>query len=233
MKSAIIGITILIVITVAIVWLNRQWIHKFSHNSQEKYTVSERNKAYSENMPGMNKYKYFCSDGGPFILITSEIRDKWGGVENMFNPLDPKTDYGKACGIISSAEGDFGIINSRKSEALVVDAPMLAMEQTNKDEVLDIYLLKEWHTNDMDSMIEKCQKDVENKPFENTGKTIEFKTDEVTFMYAGDVYGEFAYNFSNFKIQKGKYELLKFEWENQKLGKITVLKLISETLKQS
>ena len=62
----------------------------------------------------------------------------------------------------------------------------------------------------------------------NTGKTIEFRTDDVTFMYAGDVYGEFVYDFSNFKMQKGKYELLKSEWKDAKLGEIIVLRLIGE-----
>ena len=45
MKVAIIGIAVLIILTVAVVWLNRQQIHKFSHKSQEKYKIEYPNQA--------------------------------------------------------------------------------------------------------------------------------------------------------------------------------------------
>lgn len=233
MKKVSSCIIILIVLAVAILWLNYQ---RFNNNrgfsflkSQEKYTFNENNKPEAKTDPKMEKYKYFCSDGGPFVLITSEVKGKWRGVENILNPLDPKTDYGKACSsIISGVKDGFGIISAHASKVLVVDAPMLAMEPVSKNDTLDIYILKEWKTTDMDSMIEQCKKDLSNKAFRATGETIEMRTNDVTFMWAGDVYGKCVCAFSDFKMQKGKYELLKSEWKDTELGEIVVLRLLGQ-----
>ena len=240
MKIAIISIIIVIIIAVAVVCLNRRGVRDDAISLFDK-VQKDRNLDGKEEVDaqigsGMKKYKYLSSDGGPFVLITSGIRNKWGGVGNILNPLDPKTDYGKVCGVIAKertygVESAFGVTRIYQSDLLVAEAPMLAMERSSNEKYVNIYLLDDWRIMSLDSMIDQCREQLENKAFDVTGKTLEFSSDTLTLMYAGDTYGECGYAFNDFQIQKGKYRLLKSVWSDPKLGTIVVLRLMPETPK--
>jgi hypothetical protein len=178
----------------------------------------------------MQKYQYFCSDGGPFVLISSELRQKWKGVgvRSLLNPLDPKTDYGKACTITT----DFGVVNIRNSQCLVVNADLaalIALDPNAPDDYLSIYLLKTLKNTNLDATIDQCIKACEQLSFTKTGSTIKFKTDQLTFMWAGDVYGDCLYSFTDLNLPNGVYEISTVDWHDPNAGHILTLRLTHDS----
>jgi hypothetical protein len=178
----------------------------------------------------MQKYQYFCSDGGPFVLMSSELRQSWKGVgvRSLLNPLDPKTDYGKACTVTS----DFGVVNVRNSQCLVVNADLaalIALDPNTPDDYLSIYLLKTLKNTNLDATIDQCIKECEQPSFTKTGSTIEFKTDQLTFMWAGDVYADCLYSFADLDLPKGLYEISTADWHDPNAGHILTLRLTHDS----
>lgn len=210
-------------LVIALAFLIRQWSRQTlaPHELQHRYGRDSESGSAVAIQQGMQKYKYFCSDGGPFVLMPSELRDKWKGVENMLDPLDPKTDYGKACTIT----GDFGVIDVRDNQCLVVDAPLMAVDLKKPDKSLSIYLLKQWKSQNLDSMIDQSAEEAENRAFTNTGKTVELKTDQLTFMWAGDVYGNCVYAFTDLNLPNGLYQISTADWQDPNSGHILTVRL--------
>jgi len=187
------------------------------------YTPGVEAPSQGSILEGMQEYRYFSSDGGPFVLMSSELRREWKGVgvRSLFNPLDRKTDYGKACAVTS----DFGVVNVRNGQCLVVNADLIALDANTPDDYLCIYLLKSLKNTNLDAMIDQCIKQCENSSFANSASTIEFSTDRLTFMWAGDVYGDCVYSFTDLNLPSGGYEISTADWHDPNAGHVLIVRL--------
>ncbi len=105
--------------------------------------------------PGKEKYEYLACDGGPHIILPMAVSAKWKGHKIiMTNPLDPSTDYGRACAVT----GDWGVISVAGSNALVLsDPPMSAFKPDYNESPVDIYVLYAWSSIDLDELLDRCR----------------------------------------------------------------------------
>jgi len=95
--------------------------------------------------------------------------------------------------------------------------------------MLILYLLKTLKNTSLDPMIDQCIKECEQLSFTKTGSTIEFKTDRLTFMWAGDVYGDCLYSFTDFNLPNGVYEISTADWHDPNAGHILIVRLARDS----
>ena len=74
--------------------------------------------------PGMEKFDYLACDGGPHMLLPVALSGQWKGVTSMLNPLDPKTDYGRACAAVETSQ--MAVVSVGGGQALVFQDPPLS-----------------------------------------------------------------------------------------------------------
>ena len=110
----------------------------------------------------MEKYKYDCWDGGPFIVLPESAIGSWHGVVGDRDPLDPQTDYGRACAI----KGKFELIPVGNEQALVLgpDPPMVAYSPRSTANEIDLFILEAWNKVDLDTLIDKRWKARNSSP---------------------------------------------------------------------
>lgn len=67
------------------------------------------------------------SNGGPLLLLDAASAPHWRGATNLDEPLDPSTDYGRACAAIEDAGADLlGVVTIADTVGLVLgDDPTL------------------------------------------------------------------------------------------------------------
>ncbi len=162
---------------------------------------------------GMEKYEYLCSDGGPFIVIPKSLGTKWKGHKiNIFDPLDPKTDYGRACSV-----GDtWGKIKVGDGEALVfADPPMISWKYFEDKEYLEIYVLKNWKTTDMDSILDGVISNTNIDSFKDTNTTIQIDNSGLVLLFAGDKVGDAMYGESFLSVNSGLYKIFIANFKNE------------------
>ncbi|MCK5272536.1 MAG: hypothetical protein KAJ52_08155 [Sedimentisphaerales bacterium] len=166
-----------------------------------------------ESTPGMEKYKYLCSDGGPFIVIQNSLSSKWRGHKiNMANPLDPKTDYGRACSI----KDKWGMITVGMGTALVLaDPPMISLGRSEGDKCIDIYVLQMWSNQNLDSLIDQALSGTSVDEFIDTGKLLEVDDSGLLILYAGDKVGDTIYGELNIAVNYGIYSLYKAHYRDK------------------
>lgn len=177
----------------------------------EKHPPIESSRSVSETILGMEKYEYFCSDGGPFILMPSAIKHQWKGVGKLLNVLSPKTDYGRACQVVYS-EGAYGMINAYSNQVFVVDSPMLATNKECDGKSVIIYALVSWQVDNLDALIDIACSTLQEEDFTSTEESIQCK-DGFVFMYAGDIYDDCLYGVKNISAKAGIYNISKACWK--------------------
>lgn len=165
---------------------------------------------------GMENYSYFCSDGGPFVLLPLTIKKKWKGVTLLSNPLAPGSDYGKACQVVTSGYDGcgYGVIDAYNHKVFVLDAPMMAMSKELNKAAFCIYGLVSWKDNNLDGLIDTAKGTLTESDFTKTGKSVEFDVDGLVFMYAGDRYGNCMYSFREISLKAGAYNISEARWKN-------------------
>lgn len=173
---------------------------------------------------GMNKYEYLCSDGGPFIIIPKSLSRKWKGHKiNLINPLDPKTDYGRACSIGSN----WGKIKVGDGEALVfADPPMISWKYFEEEKYLEIYVMKFWKTTDLDSILDRVISNIKSDSFKDTDATIHIDDSGLILVYAGDKIGDSLYGESYLAVDPGLYKIhaANFKNENEEIDLYRLMK---------
>lgn len=163
----------------------------------------------SGEVQGMEKYDYFCSDGGPFILMPSTLKKQWKGASGLLDAVSPNSDYGKACRILSGGQDGCagGIINVYDNQVFVVDAPMLAMPKEFDDTAFFIYALVSWQDLDLDGLIDIVKDSIKESDFITSQESFNLNVDGLVFMYAGDVYGNCMYGFKDIVVKTGTYNI--------------------------
>ena len=179
----------------------------------KKETTDSQTGEIDYPVTGMEKYDYLCSDGGPFIMISKSLGTKWKGYKiNLLDPLDPKTDYGRACNV----GGTWGKIIVGDGESLVfTDPPMISWKYFDDQEYLEIYVLKSWNTTDMDSILDQVISSTTSDSFEDTNTTIQIDDSGLVLLFAGDEVGDAMYGESYLMIDSGLYNIYSANFKNK------------------
>lgn len=192
--------------------LNVVWSINQAMDAAENARPMEGSISAPQATAGMEKYDYFCSDGGPFILIPSSIKAKWKGSGSVVNVFSRTGDYWKACNVVSE-EGSCGAVRAYSSNIFVVDSPLLATQKANSDSGFFIYAIIAWNADDLDGMIDEAVSIVKEQDFARTQQSVQCDENGFVFMYAGDVYGDFVYDAKEISAKAGIYEVLKASWK--------------------
>jgi hypothetical protein len=162
-------------------------------------------KQAQEKPAGMSKYEYTCSDGGPFIVIPKSLGSKWKGHKiSLLNPLNPKTDYGRACAI----EGKSAMIKVSNGNALVLqEPPMVSWRRVDDGKSIDIYCLQMWHEESLDSLLDRVAAKISSAAFADAGSSMEVDASGLLVMYAGDKAGDPIYGQIEITTEQGTYDL--------------------------
>ncbi len=182
-----------------------------------------RSAAIDEARRGMEKYKYQCWEGGPHIVLPQSLKAKWKGHKMGFNPLNPSSDYGRACAV----SGDFGLISVGEGRALVLaqSPPMVAWSPLSSADAIDLFILKSWSDEDLDSLIDAT---AEKADLKRTGETWQIRDEQLGVYYAGDnpqqpIAGEIA-----IPCQHGSYALCAYTHTEPGVGEVVMIRLILE-----
>ncbi len=171
---------------------------------------------------GMEKYEYICSDGGPFLVIPKSLSSNWKGhLINILNPLDPKTDYGRAC----SVKGKWGLISVGKGSALVLaDPPMVSWSYSEGGKCIDIYVLQLWNNLDLDSLIDQVQLKTSSTAFTDTETLFEVNDSGLLIMYSGDKAGDPMYGEFHIAVEHGVFGIYEAHYK-EKNGEVDIYRL--------
>jgi hypothetical protein len=169
----------------------------------------------------MERYKYQCWEGGPHLLLPDYLRGAWHGHHIGLRPLDPATDYGRACGVA----GEFGLITVGAGHALVLgqSPPMVAWSPHSPLGVEDIFVLKSWEHTDLDALLDAA---LAKAAFQETGLVWDVRQSGGSIYYAGDdpihplLAGRIAV-----PLQAGTYKILRSDYIDATMGSVIVIRL--------
>ncbi|MGA2557743.1 MAG: Imm21 family immunity protein, partial [Verrucomicrobiota bacterium] len=172
------------------------------------------------------KYQYLACDAGPHILVPRAVSAKWKGHEiNLTNPLDPSTDYGRACAVT----GKWGIISVAGSNALVLaNPPMSACKPDLKEEPIEIYVLQAWSSTNLDELLDRAITHTPSEGFANTGAKLTFDGSGGLLLYAGDKPGDPNYGESVIPTKAATYSLFTAHYEGRGVDEVDIYRLILE-----
>ena len=105
---------------------------------------------------GTHRYEYLACDGGPHIVLPLALAASWAGLRlEASDVLDPSTDFGRACAV----QGDAALIAVGAGYALALgnNPPMTASHALSDGSGIDLVVLQEWHTDDLDSLVDTAR----------------------------------------------------------------------------
>ena len=160
--------------------------------------------------------KYLACDGGPHLLLPFSARGDWKGCTDESDPLNPDTDYGRACLV----EPPIGLVNVGAQKALVLAGnPLLTTWRGSPREGrLDLYVLEAWDEIDLDLLVDSAASATQNTT--DSGLRWVLKDGGISLMFAGEapgktntvsdntVYGEIPIPVSpgTYKISTGSFD---------------------------
>ncbi len=163
---------------------------------------------------GMVEFPYLTCDGGPHLILPASVGSRWQGVTSIANPLDPSTDYGRACAAIQSAR--MALIPVGGLQAMVLKDPPMSAWGKSPEGWIDIYCLETWSDQDLDSMIKRAVAAVATSEMTGTGKTVRLDAPGMILMYAGDRPGSVVYGEHAIAIAAGEYDVLEGNYKTAK-----------------
>lgn len=164
------------------------------------------NPAANRKVAGMEKYEYLACDGGPHLVIPTRLLPAWHGSRiNLTNPLDPATDYGRACAI----KGKFALITVGSGKALVLaDPPMSTWTRISDGGQLAIVVLNGWGDMNLDGLVDRALADLPADKMTDTGERWSIEGSELTHLYAGDEAAKSVYGVYSMPVESSTYRIL-------------------------
>jgi hypothetical protein len=166
-----------------------------------------------KKVPGMEKYDYLATDGGPAIVLPVSLSTAWVGYDGIGNPLAKNHDYGRACAV----QDKIDLIKVGSGKALVIqNPPMCAWAKAPAGQGIDIIVLEMWSGDNLDALIETAQRKSAGK-FSDTGLSWNINCNDITLQYAGDPgFGVSAYGRYPIPVKSGTYKIMKFQYNTGK-----------------
>lgn len=158
--------------------------------------------------PGMTAFEYLASDGGPHLVLPKELAKRWSGVTswNPAAPLDPKSDYGRACAVASQLR--LGLIDVGSGHAMVLPDPPMSAWGHSPESWVDIYVLKGWNDMNLDALIQRAVAAAPTKKMTDRGLQLTLKEPGLLLLAATDSPSESAYGVHSIPIETGTYRIL-------------------------
>jgi hypothetical protein len=174
--------------------------------------------------PGMEKYEYLACDGGPHILMPNMVSAKWKGYKiRLANPLDPSTDYGRACAVT----GKCGVISVGGSNALVLaNPPMSACKPDRKGGPIEFYVLEAWSSTNLDDLLDRATAQTPPESFTNTGAKLTFDESGGLLLYAGDKPGDTVYSESLIPTRAATYSVFTAHYKGAGVDEVDIYRLV-------
>jgi hypothetical protein len=168
------------------------------------------------------KHNYFVCDGGPHLLLPRSVRNHWGGMGGNYDPLDPTTDYGRACKV----EPPFGLIQVGESHALVLaDSPaMSAWGPALPEGTINLFIFEEWKTTDLDALTDHALAAIPAENMLDTGVRWNLTEEGLSLMFAGDQPGNAAYGEMQIPTVPGIYWVFNARYDSEQ-GKLWIIRL--------
>ena len=172
----------------------------------------------------MERYKYQCFEGGPHIILPNSVANKWNGHVMTEIPLDPSTDYGRACRI----EGPYGFIEVGDGKGLVIqDPPLVAWDpSSSSDHSQTFFILIGWTKEALDDLLDRAKEEVEYKA---SPETWGVPTGGLRMIYAGDDFQGSVAGRIDIPASAGNYSLVTGEYK-EKDDHVIILKLLKAKL---
>ena len=170
---------------------------------------------------GLERYEYFCCDGGPHLLLPSALASEWMGVENPDDVLDPATDYGRAC---AASDKGIALLPVGDGHALVLGpTPPMTAWTVAPDGSIEVYILESWSTDDLDALIDEARA----APPSSSPGALQWRVPDggAILMFAGDTVDAAAYGTMPIPLQAGLYRV-ESDARVMELGSAMALRLL-------
>lgn len=133
---------------------------------------------------GMRRFAYLAADGGPHMLLPTDVAPSWSGVPSMLGAIDPRSDYGRACA--ATASDKMAMITVGSGRAVVFANPPMTAWGKSSDGLLDICYLDSWTSTDLDSLIDKATAALPTASLRDSGKKLKLIAPDAFLLFAGD-----------------------------------------------
>lgn len=173
----------------------------------------------------MSEFHYFACDGGPHLVLPVSARLLWRGVSDCYDPLDPNTDYARAC----SVEPPAGLISVGTEQALVLagSPPMSAWSGATDQGDVFVHVFESWSNPDLDSLARSAMRAIPADNLADTGLRWTVGEGGLILMFAGDIPGKSAYGEVPIPAPPGQYRVCTGNYEGD-AGKLLIVRLQRE-----
>lgn len=163
--------------------------------------------------PGMSKYPYLATDGGPHLLLPVEAAESWSGASSMAAVMNPRSDYGRACAATANAR--MALIPVGPHSAVVFANPPMTAWGRSADGLVEVYYLRSWTRTDLDALIAKATAALPTASLVDTGRVIRFEQPDAYLLYAGDTPSSVVYHCHRVSVPAGTYTILEGNYSAQ------------------
>lgn len=173
----------------------------------------------------MAEFHYFACDGGPHLVLPASARAFWRGVGANYDPLDPNTDYARACGV----EPPTGLIPVGTEQALVLagSPPMSAWSGVPEQGSICLHIFRSWSNPNLDSLASAAVEALPADKLTDTGLRWTVRERGLVLMFAGDIPGKSAYGELPIPVPEGTYVIHTGNYEGD-AGKVLIVRLERE-----
>lgn len=168
---------------------------------------------------GMCRHDYLACDGGPHLIVPSELRGQWRGgswfgwmvliAASVLLRRSPKWlpgDYGRACAAV--ADKSVALVRVGRGKAIVLQDPPMSAWGHSPEGWVDVYDLQEWSSPNLDRLIRRAIDVVPTAATKDTGCSLDLNAPDLVLMYAGDIAERSAYGQYLIPIEPGIYRVL-------------------------
>ncbi len=189
------------------------------HRAGREGVNQRRPNALSGRMGGMKRYEYQCWEGGPQILLPNYLRGRWRGLPLNADPLDPSTDYGRACALTD----DVGLLPVGAGQTLVLgqSPPMVAWSPRSPAGAQDVFILESWMV-DLDALLDAV---LAAAVFRETGRSWKISEPGASLCWAGDDPANPIVSPIEIPLAAGDYHILRFDFADPRKGQVVAIRL--------
>lgn len=177
----------------------------------------------SGKTPGMIEFEYLACDGGPHLVLPSELSKQWKGAGSPLAVLNPLSDYRRACDAVTNQH--MALITVGSGQAMVLADPPLSAWGRSPEGWIDIYYLDGWSDTDTDAMVKRAVAATPTSAMTDSGKMMTLTKPGLILLFAGDKPGNTAYGEFSIPIDPGAYRILEGRYKNGNTEELQIYRL--------
>ena len=169
------------------------------------------NSGSSPKTPGMSEFEYLACDGGPHLVLPSELSLQWKGAGSLLGVVNPLSQYRRAVDAVTNQH--MALISVGTGQAMVLADPPLSAWGRSPEGWIDIYYLDAWPDTNIDAMLKRAVAATATGAMTNTGKVMTLTKPGLILLFAGDKPGNTAYGEHPIPIPPGSYQILEAHYK--------------------